>query len=195
MAGGFGVSSHLKNQKLGKNLSSEALQDSPEIDSAKKPAKLSLKGILGLGQSVDINHSANQAEKQSHELFYGLNHLAQEQKVLFNQHQKELEKELVELRDEIAKLAQATDNLESDVANIALSNISEANEYQINFLTRIRRFIEVMRKDITSADLWIEAFAAKKKKRNMFWNNVKDKKKGGDQYLFSNEHSAARSVN
>lgn len=195
MAGGFGVSSHLKNQKLGKNLSSEALQDSPEIDSAKKPTKLSLKGILGLGQSVDINRSTNQAEKQSHELFYGLNHLAQEQNVLFDQHQKELEKELIELRDEIAKLAQATDNLEKDVANVAFSNIPEASEYQLNFLTRIRHFIEAIRKDISGADLWIEAFAAKKKKRNAFWNTARNKKKGGEQYMSSNEHSAARSVN
>jgi hypothetical protein len=194
MAGGFGVLPHLKNPKLGNNLSSEALQDSPEVSSDKKQTKISLKGILGLGQSVDINKNTSNSEKQSKELFYGLNHLAQEQNVLFDQHQKELEKELISLRDEIGKLAQATDNLEKDVANVALSNISEVSEYQLNFLSRIRIFIENFRKNISDAGLWIEAFAAKKKKKNAFWNNVKDKKKGGDQYLFSNEHSAARSV-
>ena len=105
-----------------------------------------------------------------------------------------MEKELVALRDEIAKLAKATDNLEKDVAAVAISNISEASEYQLNFLSHIRIFIENFRKNIADAGLWIEAFAAKKKKRNIFWNTVKDKKKGGDQYLFSSEHSAARSV-
>jgi hypothetical protein len=182
-----------KNPKT-KNLSSEALKDSPEVLSDKKQVKLSLKGILGLGQTVEINKNSQNLEKQGKELFYGLNHLAQEQTVLFDQHQKELERELVALRDEIGKLAKATDNLEKDVAKVALSSIPEVSEYQLNFLSHIRIFIEVFRKNISEAGLWVEAFATKKKKRNLFWNNVRDKKKGGDQYLFSNEHSAARSV-
>jgi hypothetical protein len=194
MAGNFSAQSHLKKLKQSKNLSSEAFQESPEVSSNKQPAKISLKGILGLGQSVDINKSASQAEKQNHELFFGLNHLAQEQNVLFDQHQKQLEKELDALREEINKLAKTTDNLEKDVANAAISGSPEASLYQVNFLFRIRVFIENFRKNISEAGLWIEAFAAKKKKRNIFWNSVKDKKKGGDQYLFSNEHSAARSV-
>lgn len=193
MAGGIGVLPHPKNPKLGKNLSSEALQDSPEVVSDKKQTKITLKGILGLGQSVDINKDPN-LEKKGQELFYGLNHLAQEQNILFDQHQKGLEKELVALREEIGKLAHATDNLEKDVAVAALSNIPEVSEYQLNFLSHIRIFIENFRKNISDAGLWIEAFAAKKRKRNLFWNNVKDKKRGGEQYLFSNEHSAARSV-
>jgi len=195
MAGNFGMPTHPKNLKQANNLSSEALKDSPEVLSDKKqPVKFTLKGILGLGQTVDINKNAGHLEKQGKELFYGLNHLAQEQNVLFDQHQKELEKELVALRDEIGKLAKATDILEKDVANVALSGIPEISEYQLNFLSRIRVFIENFRKNISDAGIWIEAFAAKKKKRNVFWNTVKDKKKGGDQYLFSNEHSAARSV-
>ena len=194
MAGNFGLPHSKKLLKQGQNLSSEALQDSPEISSDKKQVKVSLKGILGLGQSIDINKDSHNAEKQSQELSYGLNHLAQEQNILFDQHQKQLEKELSALREEIGKLSQATDNLEKDVANIGFSNIPEASEYQLNFLSHIRVFIENFRKNISDAGLWIEAFAAKKKKRNLFWNNVNNKKKGGEQYLFSSEHSAARSV-
>jgi len=192
MAGNLNGIANQKILKQSKNLSSEALQDSPEIISDKKQPKVSLKGILGLGQSVEINK--NHLENTSKEVFYGLNNLVQEQNILFDQHQKQLEKELVALREEIGKLAQATDNLENDVAAVALSNFPEVSEYQLNFLSRIRVFIENFRKNISDAGLWIETFAAKKKKRNLFWNNVKDKKKGGDQYLFSNEHSAARSV-
>jgi archaellum component FlaC len=128
MAGNFGAQPHLKKLKQGKNLSSEAFQESPEVSSNKQPAKISLKGILGLGQSVDIQK--NKVENQNHELFFGLNHLAQEQNVLFDQHQKQLEKELEALRDEISKLTKATDNLEKDVANAAISGFPEANEYQ-----------------------------------------------------------------
>ena len=194
MAGNFGSPHSKKLLKQGQNLSSEALQDSPEISSDKKQTKVSLKGILGLGQTIEINKNSRDLEKQGKELFHGLNHLAQEQNILFDQHQQQLEKELSALREEIGKLAQATDNLEKDVANVAVSGFPEASEYQLNFLSHIRIFIENFRKNISDAGLWIEAFAAKKKKRNLFWNSVKDKKRGGDQYLFSNEHSAARSV-
>jgi hypothetical protein len=194
MAGGFGVSQHPK--KPGKNFSSEVLKDSQyESSSQKAPPQFSLRGILGLGQTVEINKNNQTVEKQNKELFFGLNHLVQEQNILFDQHQKELTKELQALRDEISKLASSTNSLEKNVTNIALTNIPEVNEYQVNFLSRIRIFITTVRKNISSADIWLEAFAAKKKKKNLFWNNVKNKKKGGEQYLFSNEHSAARSAN
>ena len=84
MAGNFGGFKPSKNLKQTKNLSSEALQDSPEVVSDKKQIKLSLKGILGLGQTVDLNKDASHLEKQGKELFSGLNHLAAEQNVLFD---------------------------------------------------------------------------------------------------------------
>ena len=196
MAGGFGVSQHPKKQ--GKLLSSEVLKDSQFEASPQKPPqphKISLKGILGLGQTIELNKNTQAVEKQNHELFSGINHLVEEQKIIFDQHQKELAKELQLLREEIVKLIKSTDHLEKDISNIAVENIPEVTEYQINFLSRIKIFIANVRKNISTADIWVEAFAAKKKKKNMFWNNVKNKKKGGEQYLFSNEHSAARSAN
>jgi hypothetical protein len=195
MAGGFGGPQH-STKKQSKNFSSEVLKDSQyDTSPQKSPAKFSLQGILGLGQTVEINKNTQSTEKQNHELFYGLSHLVKEQNILFDQHQKELTKELQALREEISKLIHSTSNLEKDVANIALAEIPEVSEYQLNFLSRIRIFIATVRKNISTADIWLEAFAAKKKKKNLFWNNVKNKKKGGEQYLFSNEHSAARSAN
>ncbi len=195
MAGGFGVFAPSKKQ--GKLLNSEVLNDSQFETSSQKspPKKIGLKGILGLGQTVDINKSSTQVEKQSHELNFNLNHLVEEQKNLFDHHQQQLTKELQSLREEIIKLIKSTDRLEKDITDIAVENIPEVTEYQINFLSRIKIFIANIRKNISSADIWMEAFTAKKKKRNTFWSNVKNKKKGGEQYLFSNEHSAARSAN
>jgi len=194
MAGGFNSSQHSK--KPIKNFGSEVLKDSQYSSPSEKSAtKFSLRGILGLGQTVEINQKHSSTEKQTTEFLYGLNHLVTEQNVLFDHHQKELTSELKALREEITKLINSSDNLEKDVAKIALTEIPEVSEYQINFLSRIRIFIANVVKNISSADLWVEAFAAKKRKRNMFWNNVKNKKKGGEQYLFSNEHSAARSAN
>lgn len=172
--------------------SSEVLKDS-QVNSA--PKKFSLRGILGLNQTVEINKDQKKPENWGKEFFSNINYLQQQEKVLFDQKQKELENTVKELREEIKKLTDSTDNLNQDVQNIPLENISEASEYQITFLQRIKNFIINFRRNINEASCWLESFTSKKKKRNYFWNTARDKKKGGDQYMMSNEHSAARSVN
>ncbi len=197
MAGGYIGKQNSKVLKKGQIFSSEVLKDSQDSYYAPKPDggnKFSLRGILGLGQSVEFNKPQFNTENHQKEVFNQISHLQQEQNILFNQHQKELKRALEELRAEIQKLIKVTGNLDKDVENIVVSQIVDINEYQLNFFTRIRNFITNMRQNINQAGIWVESFTAKKKKRNMFWNNVKNKKKGGEQYLFSNEHSAARSV-
>lgn len=172
--------------------SSEILKDS-QVNSA--PKKFSLSGILGLNQPVEINKNTQKTESWGKEFFGNVNLLQQQEKILFDQKEKELEKAVTELQEEIKKLTQATDNLEKDIQNIPLENIPEASDYQINFLVRIKNFIANFRKNVNEASSWLESFSSKKKKKNYFWNTAKNKKKGGEQYLMSNEHSASRSVN
>lgn len=172
------------------NQSSEILKDSPVSSSA----KFSLRGILGLGQSVEIGQQAHRLEGWGKELFANINHLKQEEEILLDNRQKELEKRIAELQVEISKLTKATDNLDRQVVKAAQNPIVEVNDYQLNFLDRIKNFIVGFRQNITQASLWLEAFAAKKRKKNYFWSISLNKKKGGQQYMFSDEHSIARSA-
>jgi len=191
MAGGFGSLTDPKKQSLIKGtFNSEVLRDSPETP---PPKKITLGGILGLNQAVEIGKETKKVANWGQEFFSGINHLATEQKLLLDNRQKELEKNIAELRDEISQLLKVTDILNKEVEKVAVDPTVEANEYQINFLGRIKNFIANFRKNISEASLWLDSFTAKKKKRNAFWNNVKNKKAGGEQYLFSNEHSVARS--
>lgn len=194
MAGG-GIMGKVDPKKINLNKfgnSSEVLKDS-QVNNA--PKKFSLSGILGLNQTVELNKNPPKTENWGKEFFGNVNLLQQQEKVLFDQHQKELEKAITELQEEIKKLAHSTDNLEKDIQNIPLQNFPEASEYQISFLVRIKNFIANFRKNVNEASCWLESFSSKKKKKNYFWNTAKNKKKGGEQYLASNEHSASRSVN
>lgn len=196
MAGGFGHNQNSKTQKSGKIFNNaEVLKDNSDsrADSKSIP-KFSLRGVLGLNQTVELSRNTKSAENKSKEIFSSISYLEKEQKILFDQHQKELTRELENLRLEISKLAQATDNLEKSVETAIYSPIIEVSEYEIGFLNRIKSFIASFRKNIGEASLWVESFNSKKKKKNAFWSTVKNKKKGGEQYLFSNEHSAARSA-
>lgn len=190
MAGGLSGKSSPKNYAQANTYSSEVLKNSQSDFLPQKP-KLSFKGVLGLGQTVEINKP--QTEKKSENIFF-TNHLQQEQEAFLGQQQKQLTEELKQLREEIKKLVHATNNLEKDVIKASINPITDPSEYQLKFFTRIRIFIANFRKNISEAGNWVDAFSNKNKKKNAFWGKVKNKKQGGEQYLFSSEHSAARSV-
>jgi len=189
MAGGFSIKSSSKytgNKVSG--FSNEIIKGTSEETPKKRPG---LMGILGLGQSIEINKPT---QKFGEEFFGTLNHLQHEEKASFNTQQNELKKSIEALQSEIKKLVQTTENLNTDVEKVALDPIVEISEYQLHFLDRVRVFITNLRKNLSQASTWLESFQSKKRKKNAFWGKVKNKKSGGEQYLFSGEHSAARSA-
>jgi hypothetical protein len=190
MAGGMISKPDPKKKANFMGFTSEVLKDSQSDYQATKPepkVKFSLSGILGLNQTVEI------AKSQDKKVNFLVNHLEKEQKTLFDSRQQELEKQITALQSEIQKLTKVTEDLDKEVANVALTPIPQVSEYQINFLQRVRIFIENFRQNISSASLWLESLIARKRKRNYYWSMFKSKK-GGEQYLFSGEHSAARSA-
>lgn len=192
MAGGFNIKSNSKSKFPKQNsFGNEVVKES------KTPPKFRLSGILGMGQSVDINKQKQPEKPQINwekEFFGHISHLQREEQTLFNSHQKEVQKAIEEIRDEIKKLVSSSQDLSEEIENIALEPIVEFNAYQLNFLQRIKNIIITFRKNISEASCWLDSFKHKQK-RKAFWNNVKNKKGGGEQYLFSGEHSAARSAN
>lgn len=189
MAGGFLVKSNNKtdHHKIG-GLSNEIIKGTGEDIPNKK---IGLMGILGLGQSIEIHKPL---QKWGDEFFGGLNHLQQEQNFFLKNQHDELKKSVEAIQQEIKKLVKTTENLNTDVEKVALDPITEVSEYQLRFLNRIKTFISNLRKNLSQASTWLESFQTKKRKKNAFWVNVKNKKGGGEQYLFSGEHSAARSA-
>jgi len=192
MAGG--ILKNPKNSKLqNKNLfSNETLKEGYEP--VKKPVthenKFSLRGILGLGQTVELNKSKS---PESHVFF---NNLVQEEKILLDSHKKEWVREIKELKNEIRKLFQSVKNLDKETEKLILEPVIEANEYQVNFLGRIRILLKNFSKNVNEVSNWMESYSKRQKSRkNAFWGKVKDRKHGGgEQYLNSGEHSASRSV-
>lgn len=193
MAGVFG-SKIPKNKQFNQISNNEIVKETPL--GSQKPTeipKFSLRGILGLGQTVELNKQKDNLSGWGKELFGSISHLEQEERLLFDSRQKELQKNIEELRVEIHQLARATDNLESQVENATINPTAEPSLYQVTYLERIKNFIANFRKNISQASAWLETMSTKKKKKNYYWNTVKNKKHGGEQYLFSEEHSVSRS--
>jgi hypothetical protein len=170
-------------------LSNEILSDSQS--SPKTPQKLTLRGILGLNRPVEINPSAKSLWTKEN---LGISSISQQEQILLDNRQRELEKAIKELQGELAALLPATEALDKNLENAVLENIPEASEYQVSFLKRLKNLVVGFRKNLHQASVWLESFNTKKKKKNYFWSMARDKKKGGEAYMFSDEHSAARSV-
>ncbi|MDD4026925.1 MAG: DUF5660 domain-containing protein [Candidatus Shapirobacteria bacterium] len=185
MAGG---NSFTKNPQKGNKYNSvfnntEILNDS--VTHSNNPTILD--GILRPGESINFKKEQNPSEKPKF-----IDYIGKEQSLFINQHQNEVERTINELRAEIKKLVQITENVGEEIKQAVDQNVAEISQYQLNFFERIKNFIVNFRKNISEASAWIESFNSKKNKRNAYWNKAKS---GGTKYTESGEHSVARSAN
>ena len=179
----------IKNGFSGEFLNKSAFPTTPP---EKKPITHKLAGILNLGQTIEVSPSPTLPQKE--QFSWPANHLQKEHAAILNSRQKELKKAIQQLRQEIAKLIKTSRKVNKQAEKAVISFIPEPSEYQVSFLQRIKKFIIDFRKNISKAAVWLETFNSKKRKKNAFWGKVKNKKSGGQQYLFSGEHSASRAA-
>jgi len=190
MAGSFGSKPDPKNKNFIKNNNSEILKDFSNSSTLKSENKLF--GTLFPGQSIEINKKETNNINWNREFLTKT--VVQEQAIFINNHSQEVEKTINDLRLEIKKLIETTEDLEQNVIQSTEQNIVDFCEYHLNFFQRLKMIIVNFRKNINEAGVWMESFNHKKNKKNAFWNRAKSKN-GGEQYLNSSEHSASRSAN
>jgi hypothetical protein len=189
MAGGYGSKPDPKNKGFLKK-NNEILNNFSDFSAKKTENKLF--GILFPGQSIELNKKETTNISWNREFL--TKSTTQEQAIFINQHSKEIEKAINDLRLEIKNLIKTTENLNHEIIQSAEQNIVDFSEYQLNFFQRIKMIVINFRQNITEASVWLESFNHKKNKKNAFWNKAKSKN-GGEQYLMSSEHSASRSAN
>jgi hypothetical protein len=183
MAGG---NSFTKNPQKGKYIS--AFDNTEVLKAPTNTISSILNGVLRPGETIDFSIEQRKPEKPKF-----TDYIQKENSLFINQHQEEIEQLIKNTKNEINSLIPITENLNQDIANIPLQNVTEANNYQLNFLQRIKTFITDLRQNASESNSWTDIFNHRKKKRNAFWNQAKSKN-GGEQYLMSSEHSASRSA-
>ncbi len=189
MAGGMG--SNPKKNQFGKTsvLSNETIKDHGFRGTE---PKVKLQGIFNLGQTIEFGNQ-EKTKPKTENVWSG--YINQEIKASSQDHQVEVKRAIEELRNELKNLILTTKEISHDIESITVQEQIDFNEYQLNFLQRIKTFIINFRQNISDASIWMDTCSKKNKKKNAFWNKAKDKKTGGEQYMFSNEHSASRSIN
>ena len=189
MAGSYGSKPNPKNKGYIKNNNNEALKDLSTAPAKKSENKLF--GILFPGQSVEINKKETTTNISWNREFL-IKSVVKEQSIFINNHSQEVERTIKELRLEIKKLIEVTENIDQSVVQSTEQNVVDFSEYQLNFFQRLKMIIVNFRKNISEAGVWMESFNHKKSKCNAYRNKSKS---GGTKYTDSGEHAVARSAN
>jgi uncharacterized protein DUF5660 len=192
MAGGSGQKSNQKQKHFAKSVSSSEVLNNFQPSDVQSTNSES--GILTPGQSIEFNKESHQKNNWSKEFLS--NTVEIDQKLIIQRQGKETQHLIEEIRLEIQKLViELSQELGKEVTKVALTNIPENNHYQLTFLGRIKNLIQKIRQDISESNIWLNTFNQKKGRQNSFWGKARNKKSGGQKYLFSSEHSASRSAN
>lgn len=175
------------------NLNESRIKKSPGIISPQSPEsrpKLSFSGILFSRVSSE---NINQSKKSWSTEFIPSSNLATQEKILLDTQKEAVKREIAQIHQDIKELASSVNHLSHEVASAVISPPIEINTYQVNFLSRIKLLLNHLRKNITTAETWLQEFTGKKRKKNFFFGQLKSKKRN-QQYMESGEHTASRAV-
>lgn len=112
---------------------------------------------------------------------------------VFNLREAKDKQIIKELQEQLRGLAREVKTLDGSVKTAIHADVVDPGTYHVHFFQQLLNFVVLMRKRVQEANTWIENFHSRAKKQGAFWGQVYNKK-GGTQYLMSQEHQVARNV-
>lgn len=110
---------------------------------------------------------------------------------VYDRHEEEVKAQIEAIQKELRLLAQELGSMGDSIQKAIETEIASPGTYHLHFFDRLRRFIILLRKQVTDSKNWLEVSYARKQAKNVFWGNVN---KSGTKYLLSSEHSVATSA-
>ncbi len=130
-----------------------------------------------------------EAEKRRAELFFQARQ--QEWNKVFSSKEKQNEKRLDEIRDQLKNLSKQVKVLDKNLLKAVESPVAEAGVYHESFFTHIQKMIQIFSLKVQEANSWLSLYNNRSAKKGAYWNMAK---KGGTSFTQANERSVATSV-
>ena len=108
-----------------------------------------------------------------------------ESQVLFSFADEKLKQEINGVRQELALLVQTMGNVEKQIQNAIMDNVSDAGVYHLNYFHKLKTWIRFMRKSLEDSSAWLQLSAGRKSKGH-YWGQVA---KSGNKYSMSQERA------
>ncbi len=116
---------------------------------------------------------------------------SQEWNGVFSSKQKETQRKIEQIRQELKQLAARVKTLDANVTQAVMSPVIDGGEYQVSFLEHIKKVIHDYSMNVSQANSWLEMYNRRSKKKGYYWGQAK---KSGTSYTLNNERNVATSV-
>lgn len=156
-----------------------------------QPKKVS--GEIKAGESIEFNellegrHDERLEERKRASL---QERLQQEETRNVKTKNEELKVRLHALQQEVAKLAEATQELGQGTKVAAMQSTVEPGVYHLIYFEKLLEFIQSFRKKVQDASTWLNSTNERAQKKN-YWSKYK---KHGSKFLLSPDHYLTRSA-
>lgn len=156
-----------------------------------KPRKVS--GDIMPGESVEIDKAysgEHQRVVQEKRQLSFLNRLKEQEVHQVESRSNELKIQLNRLQQELLALMESTQSLSEETEVAAMSVPADPGIYHINYFEKLIEFVRSFRRQIGSADMWMQASNKRSQKKD-YWSKYK---KNGSKFLLSADHYLTRSA-
>lgn len=150
-------------------------------------------GEIMPGESLEVKDALTGKAKEDEKLRKQLAHERKLRNELESREAKkaeELKVQLHALQQEVAQLAESTQELGEETKVAAMKAPAEPGIYHLVFFEKLIEFIKSFRKRIEDASVWLQASNKRAEKKN-FWARYK---KHGGKFLLAADHYPSRSA-
>ncbi|MBU2591857.1 MAG: DUF5660 family protein [Patescibacteria group bacterium] len=150
-------------------------------------------GELPVSQTSQQQEEVKELQKRFRKEVFFVQKVQQQELEIYSRQRRETEEEIRILQEEVAALAKTAKNLDRQLDLASEKLITEPSVYDVSFLRKLKILVLQFLENVEDASLWLEEFNQKGKKKGSFWGTFSSKK-GGAQFLYSDESYTARSV-
>ncbi len=171
-----GVAKNIHDQILNVKTQPQAPLETPDFD---------------FSQWLNLQEENKQQEKIAKENFNkGRRYerqLHRSEQVVFSAHEKQLQQEIAEVRQELQLLIQTIGKVEQQIETAVVQEVVDPGVYHLNFFQKLATWLRMVRKSLQEGELWLEMWHSRSQ-RSAYWKGVK---KSGSSFMLSGERSLA----
>jgi len=157
------------------------------------PEKKKYSGDITPGESLEFKEVFSGRQEETMKLRKQLSlekKLREEEKVRSEKKGNELRLQLKAIMEEVAILAQNTQELGDEIQVAAMQAPIEPGVYHLIFFEKLLEFVKSFRKNIGEAKVWLQSSNKRARKKN-YWASYK---KHGGKFLLAADHYLSRSA-
>ena len=140
---------------------------------------------LSVSEAVTLDEARKREEQARAQERLAAQQREEEEQARLKAKQKEVERQIEQLRESILKIAKSTQSVSSEIEKAAFETPVAPGTYHLSFFEKLRSTLEFVKKRLDDSASWLSTMNQRNQKRQpFFWAQVK---KSGTKYMLSSE--------